>query len=155
MSAAGPPEHARVAILGVGCRLPGARNAEAFWALLERGGDAVSTVPAERWESSEFFHPTPGAPPPTLRSPPSAPLRHACCSHTGVRAPVHATAVVSLCQRGHAPGQACGTVPNKKRQPALRRAERRAVPRAALARAPLVPRVTLHLKINIAVVPLN
>ncbi|WP_020494993.1 type I polyketide synthase [Sciscionella marina] len=39
-----------IAVIGVGCRFPGAANGpEAFWELLRSGTDAVSTVPRGRW----------------------------------------------------------------------------------------------------------
>ncbi|NMO89028.1 type I polyketide synthase [Actinomycetospora sp. TBRC 11914] len=39
-----------LALVGLGCRLPGGVDCpEAFWELLARGGDAVGTVPAGRW----------------------------------------------------------------------------------------------------------
>ena len=40
-----------VAVVGPGCRLPGAPSAEAFWTLLRDGGCPVGTVPADRWAS--------------------------------------------------------------------------------------------------------
>ncbi|GAA3130730.1 hypothetical protein GCM10010466_21710 [Planomonospora alba] len=46
--AAGEP----VAVVGVGCRLPGSvRGPEDFWRLLMAGGDAVGEVPEGRWEA--------------------------------------------------------------------------------------------------------
>ncbi|MEU7894345.1 SDR family oxidoreductase [Nonomuraea sp. NPDC049152] len=39
-----------IAVVGVGCRLPGAEGPEAFWDLLVHGRDAVRTVPEGRWE---------------------------------------------------------------------------------------------------------
>ncbi|MFE3451212.1 beta-ketoacyl synthase N-terminal-like domain-containing protein [Nonomuraea sp. NPDC059194] len=39
-----------IAVVGVGCRLPGAEGPEAFWDLLVQGRDAVRTVPEGRWE---------------------------------------------------------------------------------------------------------
>ena len=74
-TASGPPDHARVAILGVACRLPGSQDAPAFWSLLLEGGNAISRVPTERWESSELYDPVPGAPPPF--GPPARVPRHA------------------------------------------------------------------------------
>ena len=56
--AAGEP----VAIVGIGCRFPGADGAEAFWALLREGVDAISEVPAERWDLARFYDPDPEAP---------------------------------------------------------------------------------------------
>src|SRR4051794_8623741 len=38
-----------VAVIGIGCRFPGAHGPHAFWELLSRGGDAISRVPADRW----------------------------------------------------------------------------------------------------------
>jgi acyl-CoA synthetase (AMP-forming)/AMP-acid ligase II/acyl carrier protein len=37
-----------IAIIGMGCRFPGARNLEGFWHLLERGGHAVTPLPNDR-----------------------------------------------------------------------------------------------------------
>ncbi|MBU8541219.1 type I polyketide synthase [Falsiroseomonas tokyonensis] len=46
-----------IAILGAGCRLPGAADVQALWSLLESGTDAVSTVPADRFNQAAFLHP--------------------------------------------------------------------------------------------------
>ncbi len=76
------PAHEAVAVVGMGCRFPGgADSPDALWNLLERGGDAIGEVPAERnWPQegvparirqggflpavdgfdSEFFHLAPG-----------------------------------------------------------------------------------------------
>src|ERR1700728_754596 len=39
-----------IAIVGVGCRFPGANNARAFWDLLRNGVDAIGEVPADRFK---------------------------------------------------------------------------------------------------------
>ena len=52
----------RIAIIGMGCRFPGAANPQAFWSLLWNGVDAVTEVPAERWEGSRYHDPEPGRP---------------------------------------------------------------------------------------------
>ncbi len=39
-----------VAVVGLACRFPGAPDSEAFWQLLNQGVDAISEVPAERWD---------------------------------------------------------------------------------------------------------
>src|SRR5581483_12078283 len=39
-----------IAVVGLACRVPGARNAEAFWQLLLAGTDATGELPADRWE---------------------------------------------------------------------------------------------------------
>jgi acyl transferase domain-containing protein/NADPH:quinone reductase-like Zn-dependent oxidoreductase/acyl carrier protein len=51
-----------IAILGVGCRLPGAADPDALWSLLESGTDAVSTLPADRFSQQAFLHPRRGEP---------------------------------------------------------------------------------------------
>ena len=51
-----------IAIVGLACRFPGGDGPEAFWDLLERGGDAVRTVPPERWDADAWFDPDPDAP---------------------------------------------------------------------------------------------
>ncbi|MFF0775791.1 beta-ketoacyl synthase N-terminal-like domain-containing protein [Nonomuraea wenchangensis] len=40
-----------VAVIGVGCRFPGAHGPEAYWKLLVDGRDAVGEVPEGRWEA--------------------------------------------------------------------------------------------------------
>ena len=44
------PSNDLVAIVGIGCRFPGAGGPEEFWNLLRQGTDAVRKVPAERRE---------------------------------------------------------------------------------------------------------
>ncbi|HEX4085419.1 MAG TPA: SDR family NAD(P)-dependent oxidoreductase [Chthoniobacteraceae bacterium] len=52
-----------IGIVGIGCRLPGGvNNAESFWRLLESGTDAITEVPAERWNAARFHHSNPLAP---------------------------------------------------------------------------------------------
>ena len=44
-----------IAIIGMGCRFPGgAGNPDAYWRLLERGGDAIVEVPASRWTRDDY-----------------------------------------------------------------------------------------------------
>jgi len=52
----------RFAIIGYAARFPGAADAEEFWDVLREGRDAISEVPADRWDADEFFDPEPGAP---------------------------------------------------------------------------------------------
>lgn len=52
-----------VAVIGVGCRLPGSVNGpESFWQLLIEGRDAVGEVPSDRWDADAFYDPDPQAP---------------------------------------------------------------------------------------------
>jgi acyl transferase domain-containing protein/NADPH:quinone reductase-like Zn-dependent oxidoreductase/acyl carrier protein len=51
----------RIAIIGIGCRFPGGVNdAEAFWKLLIEGREAVTDVPADRWNVERYYDPEPG-----------------------------------------------------------------------------------------------
>ncbi|ORA62011.1 type I polyketide synthase [Mycobacteroides franklinii] len=52
----------RFAIIGYAARFPGAADADEFWDVLREGRDAISEVPADRWDADEFFDPEPGAP---------------------------------------------------------------------------------------------
>jgi len=51
-----------VAIIGIGCRFPGADGPDAFWRLLAEGVDAIREVPAERWSLDELHDQDPAAP---------------------------------------------------------------------------------------------
>lgn len=47
-----------IAIIGIGCRLPGGANdADSFWNLLCNSVDAISEVPAERYKVDAFYDP--------------------------------------------------------------------------------------------------
>jgi phthiocerol/phenolphthiocerol synthesis type-I polyketide synthase C len=54
-SAAGADEP--VAIIGIGCRFPGADGPAAFWRLLSDGADAITEIPPDRWDVDAFYHP--------------------------------------------------------------------------------------------------
>ena len=52
-----------IAVIGMSCRFPGGCNSpEAFWQLLDRGGDAITQVPADRWDAKSYYHPQPATP---------------------------------------------------------------------------------------------
>ncbi len=51
-----------IAIVGLGCRYPGAPDPGAFWDLLRDGRDAVAEVPADRWDVDAFYDPDPATP---------------------------------------------------------------------------------------------
>src|SRR5262249_41844240 len=42
-----------IAVIGIGCRFPGADGSAAFWRLLRDGVDAITEVPADRWNHDE------------------------------------------------------------------------------------------------------
>ena len=48
-------KHEPIAIVGIGCRFPGADNPEEFWQLLQNGKDAIVETPAERWDKSDYY----------------------------------------------------------------------------------------------------
>lgn len=54
--------HAHVAIVGVACRLPGAPNLDSFWKMLVEERDAVTEIPAKRFDVDTWYDPTPGRP---------------------------------------------------------------------------------------------
>ncbi|GAA3062492.1 hypothetical protein GCM10020000_52240 [Streptomyces olivoverticillatus] len=85
-----------LAVVGIDCAFPGAPDADAYWELLMRGGDAVGQVPPERTYPEEsavtgpggflagadvfdndFFSVPPARPPPWTRS------SGCCCSAPG------------------------------------------------------------------------
>lgn len=52
-----------IAIIGMGCRLPGSvRDAETFWELLVAGRDAIVRVPRDRWNNRNYYDPNPARP---------------------------------------------------------------------------------------------
>jgi acyl transferase domain-containing protein/acyl carrier protein len=61
--AAGPSSRVPIAIIGIGCRLPGGvSNPDEFWDLLAAGRDAVSDVPSDRWTVDDYYDPDPDTP---------------------------------------------------------------------------------------------
>jgi acyl transferase domain-containing protein len=55
-----------LAIIGMGCRFPGAKDVNAFWNLLCSGIDTITEVPADRFNIEEFYDPRPGTPGKTI-----------------------------------------------------------------------------------------
>ena len=52
-----------VAVIGMGCRLPGAIDSpEQFWEALLRGDDLVTEIPPDRWNADDYYDPEPGVP---------------------------------------------------------------------------------------------
>lgn len=49
-----------IAIVGIGCRLPGnVTDPVSFWTLLLEGRSGICEVPADRWSNKRFYHPDP------------------------------------------------------------------------------------------------
>lgn len=46
-----------VAIIGIGCRFPKAKNPEEFWQVLREGVDAITEVPSDRWDIDAIYKP--------------------------------------------------------------------------------------------------
>lgn len=51
-----------IAVIGMACRFPSADGLDAFWNLLARGGDAITEIPADRWDVEAYYDPDPDAP---------------------------------------------------------------------------------------------
>ena len=46
-----------IAIIGLGCRFPGASDPESFWQMLHDGRDGITEVPSERWNAGTYYDP--------------------------------------------------------------------------------------------------
>ncbi|MEM6776223.1 MAG: SDR family NAD(P)-dependent oxidoreductase [Planctomycetota bacterium] len=47
-----------IAVVGIGCRLPGGVDSpDEFWRLLAEGRDAITKTPADRWDRANFYRP--------------------------------------------------------------------------------------------------
>ncbi|TYB85036.1 type I polyketide synthase [Oceaniovalibus sp. ACAM 378] len=52
-----------IAIVGLGCRFPGGSDTPAaYWSLITHGTEAISEVPADRWDVDSLYDPDPDAP---------------------------------------------------------------------------------------------
>ncbi|WP_107666514.1 type I polyketide synthase [Cyanothece sp. BG0011] len=51
-----------IAIIGMGCRFPGAKHPQEFWELLKTGKNAVTEVPLQRWDIEKYYHQDPDIP---------------------------------------------------------------------------------------------
>ena len=57
-----------IAIVGIGCRFPGASGPEAFWRLLAEGREAIGEIPPTRWNRDALYHDDPVSAPGTIRT---------------------------------------------------------------------------------------
>ncbi len=57
-----PSQDEAIAVIGLGCRFPGADDPEAFWQLLSEGVDAIREVPIDRWDADAYFSADPNEP---------------------------------------------------------------------------------------------
>ena len=57
MTSATAADMADIAIVGLGCRFPGAASPERFWDNLVHGRDGVGEIPRDRWDSSRYYEP--------------------------------------------------------------------------------------------------
>jgi acyl transferase domain-containing protein len=55
-------ESVPVAVIGIGCRFPGASGPAELWQLLRSGADAIREVPASRWSIQDWYDPDLTAP---------------------------------------------------------------------------------------------
>lgn len=51
-----------IAIVGMACRMPGADSPAALWDLMMEGCEAISEVPADRWNIEDYYASTPATP---------------------------------------------------------------------------------------------
>jgi 3-oxoacyl-[acyl-carrier-protein] synthase II len=49
-------KHEPIAIIGIGCRFPGANNPDEFWQLLAKGKNAITKVPPQHWDFQQYCH---------------------------------------------------------------------------------------------------
>jgi acyl transferase domain-containing protein len=55
--------HEAIAIIGIGCRIPGGANdPEEFWRLLREGRSGVREITSDRWDANAYYDPDPDAP---------------------------------------------------------------------------------------------
>ena len=45
-----------IAVVGMSCRFPGAKNLDEYWALLSEGKNSIRAVPADRWSNPVSFY---------------------------------------------------------------------------------------------------
>jgi len=58
----GQPSENTIAVVGLGCRFPGAADVDEFWANLIGNLDSVTAIPADRFDAEAHYAPLPGTP---------------------------------------------------------------------------------------------
>jgi acyl transferase domain-containing protein len=56
----GTPEP--IAIIGIGCLLPQARDLQAYWSNIKNGVDAITEIPESHWRPEDYFDADPKVP---------------------------------------------------------------------------------------------
>ena len=56
------PEAVPLAIVGIGCLFPGARDAQSYWTNIRNGVDAITEIPETHWRVQDYFDDDPNAP---------------------------------------------------------------------------------------------
>ncbi len=51
------PKTGKIAVIGIACRFPDAKDAAIFWQNLAQGKSCIREVPPERWEIAEYYSP--------------------------------------------------------------------------------------------------
>ena len=51
-----------IAIVGIGCRFPGARSPAQLWSALLSGQDLITEVPPDRYDIEQWYNPDPKTP---------------------------------------------------------------------------------------------
>jgi acyl transferase domain-containing protein len=51
-----------IAIVGIGCTLPGAEDVDEFWRVVVNGEDHVKEIPKDRYDVDAYFDSDPDAP---------------------------------------------------------------------------------------------
>ena len=62
VESAKPNSSEPIAIIGLGCRFPSAKDPDAYWQLLRDGVDAISEIPPDRWLVDAYYDADPAAP---------------------------------------------------------------------------------------------
>ena len=55
-------KYTEIAIVGIGCRFPGADDIRGFWRVLKNGENHVIDIPDTRWNIASFYDADPSAP---------------------------------------------------------------------------------------------